>query len=330
MKLPIFLIPLFLTLAVYSQSKSNHLPVSSPNIFLQKQLIISHLDNESTSVDLTKSPLLSDHTPMDSVLWINFLWKTWWFKSIILLLAIALVFLAYGFRVKQIQKKEKMRSDYEIQINELENSSLRSQMNPHFIFNSLNTINSFINRNEGAKANQYITRFSKLMRLILDHSRRRKITLADELNVVDLYIQVERTRFDNKFDYRINIAPDIDPASIEISPLILQPFVENAIIHGLLPLQKGGLLQINIQRKDKILLCTIEDNGVGREKAMHYKQLSPEKRKSHGLEVTLKRIELFNKSHNIYVPVIVTDLIDRYNAAIGTKVEIGLAWDESF
>src|SRR5690606_39180356 len=104
-------------------------------------------------------------------------------------------------------------------------------------------------------ANQYITRFSKLMRLILDHSRRRKITLADELNVVDLYIQVERTRFDNKFDYRINIAPDIDPASIEISPLILQPFVENAIIHGLLPLQKGGLLQINIQRKDKILLC---------------------------------------------------------------------------
>jgi sensor histidine kinase YesM len=257
-------------------------------------------------------------------------WETWWFRLLILLLLTITIYLAYRFRIRQIQREEKLRSDYEIKLNELENSTLRSQMNPHFIFNSLNTINSFITRNEVSQANLYLTKFSKLLRLILDHSRQRKITLAEELKVVDLYVQVERIRFENKFDYKINIDANIDTSITEVSPLIIQPFVENAILHGLLPLTDGGLVQLSIKRENNLLLCTIEDNGIGRKKAMTNKKLSPKNRKSHGIEITLKRIELFNKENNINPPVVITDLIDSKGNACGTRVEITLALSESF
>ncbi|MBK7885423.1 MAG: histidine kinase [Chitinophagaceae bacterium] len=244
--------------------------------------------------------------------------------------AVGLVYIAYHFRINQIKHKEKLRSDHEIKINNLENDAFHNQLNPHFIFNSLNTINSFINKNETATSNQYITKFSKLLRLILEHSRQRKITLADELNVVDLYLQVERIRFENKFNYQINIDPDIDADVTEISPLIIQPFVENAILHGLLPLLSEGLLQINLQRKNNTLVCIIEDNGIGRSQSICNKQFSPKKSKSYGIGTTLKRIELFNKDYNINSPVIITDLVDSNNNASGTKVEIILAWVQSF
>ena len=257
-------------------------------------------------------------------------WGTWWFRLLTLLAMTLLVYVAYRLRVKQIEQKEKLRSDYEIKLNILENSALRSQMNPHFIFNSLNTINSFINKNERSQANEYITKFSKLIRLILDHSRQRKITLADELEIVDLYVKVERIRFENKFDYNINIASDIDAGCTELSPLIIQPFVENAILHGLLPLENKGLLQVILQRKNNLLLCTIEDNGIGRKKALANKLHSPQKQKTHDIETTLNRIELFNKEHNINTPVIITDLIDSNGNAAGTRVEITLAWVESY
>jgi sensor histidine kinase YesM len=257
-------------------------------------------------------------------------WGTWWFRLLTLLAMTLLVYVAYRLRVKQIEQKEKLRSDYEIKLNILENSALRSQMNPHFIFNSLNTINSFINKNERSQANEYITKFSKLIRLILDHSRQRKITLADELEIVDLYVKVERIRFENKFDYNINIASDIDASCVELSPLIIQPFVENAILHGLLPSENKGLMQVILQRKNNLLLCTIEDNGIGRKKALANKLHSPQKQKTHDIETTLNRIELFNKEHNINTPVIITDLTDSNGNAAGTRVEITLAWVESY
>ena len=250
---------------------------------------------------------------------------TWWFWTITSFAFAGVVFLFYRRRITRIKREARLRSDYEIKLNELENSALRTQMNPHFIFNSLNTINSFISRNETVQAHQYISKFSKLIRNILDHSRQRQILLSDELEVLNLYIQIEQIRFENKFEYEINVADNIDTSAIVLPPLIIQPFVENAILHGLLPLENKGHLRIKIERKGDLLLCTVEDNGIGREKAKTLRKNHLVKHKSHGIEITLKRIKLFNKQHGKDATVLITDL-----PAGGTKVEIPVAWEESF
>lgn len=121
------------------------------------------------------------------------------------------------------------------------------------------------------KANQYISKFAKLIRLILDHSRQKKISLAEEVEVLELYIQLERIRFDNKFEYHINIDLTIETDTTEIPPLVLQPFVENSILHGLLPLPQGGRLMISIQKLNNTMLCIVEDNGIGRQQARKIK-----------------------------------------------------------
>ncbi len=257
-------------------------------------------------------------------------WLTWWFASIIILLIVLVTYTFYKYRIRSIRNKAKLRSDYEIKLNELENSALRTQMNPHFIFNSLNTINSFINRNDPTKANQYISKFSKLIRLILDHSREKKITLTEELEVLELYIQLERIRFDNKFEYSITINDAIDTDTTEIPPLIIQPFVENAILHGLLPLEKDGLLKVSVQRNNSTLLCVVEDNGIGRQQVKINRPPANEKRKSHGIDITLKRIELFNKEHHFGGTVSIHDLRNAAGNAAGTRVEIPVAFEESF
>jgi hypothetical protein len=256
-------------------------------------------------------------------------WTTWWFRVLFISLLATIAYLYYRNRLTLIKKQARLRSDYEIKLNELENSALRTQMNPHFIFNSLNTINSFINSNDRAQANQYISKFSKLVRLILDHSREKKISLADELEVAELYMQLEQIRFEGKFQYYINVQ-DVNPPDTEVPPLIIQPFVENAILHGLLPKESEGKLDVSIRMKGSLLQCTIGDNGIGRVAAKKIRQSSGFSRKSHGMEITLKRIELFNKEHGVNENVIITDLVAPDGSAAGTRVEIPLAYLNSF
>jgi ligand-binding sensor domain-containing protein len=256
-------------------------------------------------------------------------WTTWWFRVLSVAALATIAFFYYRNRLIQIKKQARLRSDYEIKLNELENSALRTQMNPHFIFNSLNTINSFINSNERAQANQYISKFSKLVRLILDHSREKKISLQDELEVAELYMQLEQIRFEGKFQYHIDVR-DVAPADTEVPPLIIQPFVENAILHGLLPKGSGGKLDISARKKGAILECTIEDNGIGRAAAKKIRASSGYNRKSHGMEITLKRIELFNKEHGLDQNVTISDIVAEGGTAAGTKVEIPLARVDSF
>lgn len=257
------------------------------------------------------------------------LWQRWWFRTLVAALIAGGIYYYYRNRLKQINKEARMRSDYEIKLNELENSALRTQMNPHFIFNSLNTINSFINSNDRIQANQYISKFSKLVRLILDHSREKKIVLSDELEVAELYMQLEQIRFEQKFSYSIN-SKDVDPSITEVPPLIIQPFVENAILHGLLPKGSGGQIKVEISRKGNLLQCTIEDNGIGRAAAKKIKETSGFRRKSHGMEITLKRIELFNKEQGVQENVSIIDLFDEQGNSSGTKVEILLAHIDTF
>lgn len=258
-------------------------------------------------------------------------WKTYWFRAGLLLLLAGGLYAWYRYRITAIRKQAKIRTDYEVKMNEMENSALRTQMNPHFIFNSLNTINAFINANDNMQANQYISKFSKLIRLILDHSRQKKISMAEELESLKLYVEIERIRFENKFEWLLKVDPAIDPSNTEIPSLIIQPFVENAILHGLLPKGDDGILKVEWKHKDGYLLCTIEDNGIGREKARMAKNRIPVNRKSHGLDITLKRIEFFNMEHGLdSPPSTVTDLYHPDGSAAGTRVEVFLACVERF
>jgi Putative regulator of cell autolysis len=257
-------------------------------------------------------------------------WTTWWFQCSILAILALLGWFFYRRRVQQISREAQIRADYEIRLNELENSALRTQMNPHFIFNCLNTINAFINSNDRILANQYISKFSRLIRLILDHSRQKKITLAEELEALELYIQIERFRFDNKFEYALVIDERLDPSTTEIPSLMIQPFVENAILHGLLPLKQPGKLSVQLQLLNERLLCIIEDNGVGRAFAAKNPMHKMAGKKSHGMEITMKRIELFNKENGLEARPVITDGKDELGHPRGTRVEIMLAWLPSY
>lgn len=256
-------------------------------------------------------------------------WETLWFKLLLIGSIIAGIYAFFKIRIAQVRQREKLRRDFEIKINELENSALRTQMNPHFIFNSLNTINSFINRNEPAIANQYISKFSKLMRLILDHSRQKKISLAEELEVLKLYVQIEQIRFENKFSFNIDVSPEIDLHNLQVPPLIIQPFAENAILHGLLPLPYKGHLSLSIAAVEHYLQIIVKDNGVGRHAK---KRTTPQDthRKSHGIDITLKRIELFNTENQFDAAVKIKDLYDSKGKAAGTQVEIPLYKEDAF
>ncbi|MBO9591373.1 MAG: histidine kinase [Niabella sp.] len=256
-------------------------------------------------------------------------WTTWQFRLLVLSAAFLIIFALYKWRIAQVKNESRLRRDFEIRLNELEHKALRTQMNPHFIFNSLNTINSFINTNDRLQAHQYITKFSRLVRLTLDHSRSKKIALKDELEVIKIYVALEQLRFDQRFTYTIDVQ-NVDTDTIEIPAMIIQPFVENAILHGLLPAARPGQLKIVIAEMQGMLSVTIEDNGIGRAAARKNKEQLNFNRKSHGMDITLKRIESFNSEHQVFKPVQITDLKDAQGMANGTRVEMLLALSTAF
>ncbi len=176
--------------------------------------------------------------------------------------------------------------------------ALRAQMNPHFIFNCLNSINRFILKNNTETASDYLTKFSRLIRMVLNNSQQNLITLREELDCLELYIQLEQLRFNNFFRYKIKCADDVDAEYITIPPLLLQPFVENAIWHGLMHKEgRQGMLSVDITQEKEILCCKITDNGIGRAKVSVLKNEVREKRKSIGLKLTEERIKMFNNGN---------------------------------
>jgi tetratricopeptide (TPR) repeat protein len=209
---------------------------------------------------------------------------------------------------------------------QLELRSLRSQMNPHFIFNSLSSIHRYIWSNNQEEASDYLTKFSRLMRLILDNTQHTFVTLNKELESLRLYLDLESLRCNGIFEYHFHIDPEINDEEVLIPPMILQPYVENAIWHGLvhkLPEEKG-LLDIDIMLKKRSLVCTITDNGIGRKKAMEIKERKGRMHTSVGMKVTEGRIDLIRKINNKEAKVTITDLEDEAGQGIGTKVTIVL------
>ncbi len=218
-----------------------------------------------------------------------------------------------------------LTSDFEQKIAETEITALRSQMNPHFIFNCLNSIKLYSLENDSQAASDYLTKFSRLIRLVLENSRSEKVTLENELETLELYIEMEAMRFKDKVKYQINVEQNIDQQFVEIPPLLVQPFVENSIWHGLMHKTEGGLVKIDVsQPTDQMLHIEISDDGIGRAKALEYKSKSAMKSKSLGMKVTKERIELINQIYKINTSVEIIDLKNKKGEAIGTKVILNI------
>jgi len=228
---------------------------------------------------------------------------------------------------------EKKHAELQHQASELEMQALRAQMNPHFIFNCLSSINRFIFKNDNKTASDYLTRFSRLIRMVLMHSQKKLITLEDELEMLRLYLDLERLRFKDAFDYSITTTNIVDAGAIFIPPLLLQPFCENAVWHGLMHKESKGHLNVIISEviseDNKVLHCIIEDDGIGREKAAELKSKSAENEKSMGLKITTERLALLNQENNFSTFYRIEDILDKNNEVAGTKVQLKIRYKES-
>jgi sensor histidine kinase YesM len=221
------------------------------------------------------------------------------------------------------ERLQRLINDFNQKIAETEMAALRSQMNPHFIFNCLNSIQFFTAQNNAEKASDYLTKFSRLIRLVLENSKSERVTLTNELETLRLYIEMEAMRFPNKLSYQILLADDVDADSIHLPPLLLQPYVENAIWHGLMHKDEGGTVRIMVdQPQADFLQITITDDGVGRQKATAYKSKSATQQKSFGMKITADRIELINQLYAHQTNVLIDDLFDLQGQPAGTKVVI--------
>ena len=256
-------------------------------------------------------------------------WNTWWFRILAAVGVIGLFYLVLRQRLQQKFRRQLERSEKERQLSELkqkatelEMKGLRAQMNPHFIFNSLNSINRFIMQSDKSQASRYLTKFSRLIRLILQNSQASLITLESELESLQLYLSLEALRFNNHFDYKISVATNVDASTLKVPPLILQPYVENAIWHGLMHKEEKGQLDIEISREDNQLYFKITDNGVGRNNASLLASKSATKHKSMGLGVTANRITSLEHLQNVESGVSINDLINGNGSAAGTEVII--------
>ena len=219
------------------------------------------------------------------------------------------------------QKTQMILMETEQKMTEVEMQALRAQMNPHFIFNCLNSINRYIVKSDQATASLYLTRFARLIRLILDNSNSKNVILSHELEALKLYIEMEALRFDKKFDYIIHVDKTVNPDNVEVPPLIIQPYVENAIWHGLLHKETPGCLCISVSMPEENMLeCVIEDNGVGRQKAKDLKSKSATTRKSLGMKLTEDRLTLLNRYAELNASIDIIDLSNGNGEATGTKV----------
>jgi LytS/YehU family sensor histidine kinase len=257
--------------------------------------------------------------------------------SIIFLLTLAAII----FRIVILKRRnEKQRLEHELELQrlgsemakaelqqqatELEMQAFRAQMNPHFIFNSLNAINRFILQNNKEQASEYLTKFSKLVRTILQNSQSSLITLESELESLELYLCLEVLRFDDHFDYRISVADDVDISILKVPPLIIQPYAENAIWHGLMHKEAKGHLEVEIWQNDKWLYFKITDNGIGRKQAAALASKSANRHRSFGMSITEHRISIFQNANAKESPIAIQDLAGSDGDAAGTEVIIKL------
>lgn len=248
-------------------------------------------------------------------------WKTWWFIALASLATCALVFLLIYWRLRAIRKKDQERMAFERETMELEARALRSQMNPHFIFNCLNSIKSLIQQGEKDVAATYLTIFAKLIRNQLSNTQK-EIGLQEELDTCMLYVRMEALRFGDRLTCDFVIDPGANLTMFRVPPLVIQPFVENAIIHGILPKEGEGRITVSVQQQDTRLVCTIDDDGIGRERSAQLKQRRRKRHESKGALLVEHRLKLHNTLNRHNIDVYIHDKVDNAGMPVGTTVSL--------
>jgi anti-sigma regulatory factor (Ser/Thr protein kinase) len=242
-------------------------------------------------------------------------WKSSIFWSIVGVALFVLSIFIIQRRGRQRQRIAVEKVTTEKKLSELEMQALKAQINPHFVFNCLNSIKGFIYDKDFGQADKYLDKFSELLRSTLDNSSSSIISLQDEITYLDNYLQLEKLRFDDKFDYFVKVEPGVDKHDCFVPAMLLQPYVENAIRHGIRHLQnRKGRITITIDKKDDHIICTINDDGVGREKAAALKNQLHTEYQSRGMQLSKRRAELYHIEQDII------DEKDEKGNAMGTTI----------
>ncbi|MBC7891290.1 MAG: histidine kinase [Sphingobacteriaceae bacterium] len=251
-------------------------------------------------------------------------WATWWFRTLIVLGLAGAIWALARQREQRLLREQREKSELRERIATSEMQALRAQMNPHFIYNSLNAIRLFVLQNDSDNAEMYLVKFARLMRLILDNSRQEAVALGSEVDQLQLYLELEQLRFDHSFDFSIQTDPSLSRESTLVPPMIIQPFIENAILHGIAHKKAKGHITVTIQPVGQHLECSVDDDGVGRQRARELKSKTVRSHQSVGLRVTEDRLQLISQRSGKVARVEVIDKTDEQGAAAGTRVVIEL------
>jgi two-component sensor histidine kinase len=250
-------------------------------------------------------------------------WQTLPFQVLVIAVAILITWILVAWRFSILRKEEQERSSVQQKLNELEQMALRAQMNPHFIFNCLNSIQNFIITSDLEATNWYLSEFAHLIRQTLDNSEKSTISITNEIKYLKRYLEMERMRFGHSFDYIIEVDAEIDNDMVSIPTMILQPYIENSIRHGIRYKENGGgRINIKFQKTAEGFVCIIQDNGIGRKKANEYKSRVRVEYQSKGMSLTAERINILNRQLIDPITIEINDLTNEDQQALGTRVII--------
>lgn len=250
-------------------------------------------------------------------------YKTWWFIAFCLIAITAIIIIIFRIRLYQVKQKQKIEFEQQVEISKAELKALRAQMNPHFVFNSLNSIQHYILNSKGDEAVRYLNKFAKLIRIILNNSDKPMVTINEDIEAITLYMELEQMRFENKFDYSIHIDSEIDGDYDEIPPMLIQPYLENAILHGINPKEGHGDIAINIVLEQQHIKISVIDDGIGRKKSETLQNIrAKNKHTSLGMKITRDRVRLLNNMYQSHLSVNIIDLYNQQHEATGTQVDI--------
>ncbi|MBA3665488.1 MAG: histidine kinase [Bacteroidetes bacterium] len=251
-------------------------------------------------------------------------WQTWLFKIAIVISLLTLTLLVFRARLIKVRHRDNEKAFLQQRVAETELKALRAQMNPHFIFNAINSVQYFITRSDAESSQKYLAKFARLIRYVVENSKPALIPLKTELEALNLYLELESLRFEDRFYYEINIDKSVDVNNTQIPSMLIQPYVENAIWHGLMHKKGKGNIIISVTLKEKVLKCTIYDDGIGRVKSAQIKLHNPSTHKSIGMALTKERLDIINQINNTELSLVIDDLYTDQNEAAGTRVLINI------
>jgi hypothetical protein len=254
-------------------------------------------------------------------------YQTWWFLPLFLIILFTIAYLNSEYQIRKVKAEEKTKTENFKRLAELELKAMRAQMNPHFMFNTLNSIQDIVLNKDDETARIYLADFALMMRMILENSAQKEISFEKEIEFIELYLKMETLRFGTKFKMICNIPDELVSSHIKIPPMLIQPYIENAINHGLMHKTENGLLTISFELETRngieCLKCTVLDNGIGRKKAKEYAAWKTKKHQSMATDITNERLQLLNGLHATKgFEVIIRDLENETHEALGTKVEL--------